>query len=162
MSMELQDGVVVVGVAEMKVTDDPRLTLVTYSLGSCLGVVIYDPIAKVGGMLPEALGDRAATSFNPFKFVDTGAPLLFREAYKYGAKKGRMRVSVAGGAQIMDDSGFFNIGKRNLAALRRLFWKNGVMIRSEHVEGVCSRTLRLELATGRIFVRLGWGEEYEL
>ncbi|MHB9030088.1 MAG: chemotaxis protein CheD [Candidatus Latescibacterota bacterium] len=156
----------VVGVGEMKVSGDPRISLMTYSLGSCLGIVVYDPEVRVGGMLhamlPEATGDPASKLFNPFKFIDTGVPLLFREAYQYGARKSRIIVSVAGGAQIMDDSGFFNIGKRNLAALRRIFWKNGVMIDHEHVEGDVSRTVRLEIGTGRITLRLGWGEEFEL
>jgi chemotaxis protein CheD len=164
--MDGQDNILIVGVAEMKVTDNPRLALVTYSLGSCLGIVVYDPVVRVGGMLhamlPEATGDPNSKSFNPFKFIDTGVPLLFREAYKYGARKSRLSVSVIGGAQIMDDSGFFNIGKRNLAALHRIFWKNGVMIDHEHVEGSVSRTVRLEMNTGRIILRLGWGEEFEI
>ncbi len=163
--MELQqDNILVVGVADMRVCTDPQKTLVTYSLGSCLGIVVYDSVAGVGGMLhamlPEAMGDRTAKTFNPYKFVDTGVPALFREAYKFGAQKNRMRVSVIGGAQIMDDSGFFNIGKRNLATLRKLFWKNGVMIDREHVEGSVSRTVRLNIGTGQVTLRLGWGEEF--
>lgn len=156
----------IVGVADLKVCNDPRMTLVTYSLGSCLGIVVYDPVARAGGilhaMLPEAMGDRTARSFNPYKFVDTGVPLLFKEAYKLGAQKNRMEVSVVGGAQIMDDSGFFNIGKRNLATLRKIFWKNGVLIGREHVAGSVSRTVRLDLGTGRVTLRLGWGEEFIL
>jgi chemotaxis protein CheD len=162
----LQENILVVGIADMKVCGDPEKMLVTYSLGSCVGIVIYDPVVKVGGMLhamlPEATGDRGAKEFNPFKFIDTGVPLLFKETYKYGAVKSRLEISVIGGAQILDDSGFFNIGKRNLAALRKIFWKNGVMIDREHVEGAVSRTVRLEIGTGRVILRLGWGEEIVL
>lgn len=161
-----QQNLMIVGVGDMKISDDPLRTLVTYSLGSCVGVVIYDPVAKAGGMLhamlPEAMGDRSAKTFNPHKFVDTGIPLLFKETYKLGAKKNRMEVSVVGCAQIMDDSGFFNIGKRNLAMVRKIFWKNGVMVAREHVEGSVSRTVRLDISTGRVTLRLGWGEELTL
>lgn len=166
MELLLHKNILVVGIADMKVCDDPEKTLVTYSLGSCVGVAVYDPVVRVGGMLhamlPEATGDHYEKGFNPFKFIDTGVPLLFKETYKYGAVKSRLEISVVGGAHILDDSGFFNIGKRNLAALRKIFWKNGVMIDREHVEGVISRTVRLEMATGRVTLRLGWGEEIVL
>lgn len=166
MELPLNENIFVVGIADMQVCDDPEKTLVTYSLGSCLGVVVYDPVVKVGGilhaMLPESTGDRNAKEFNAFKFIDTGVPLLFKETYKYGAIKNRLQVSVIGGSQILDDSGFFNIGKRNLATLRKIFWKNGVMIDREHTEGSISRTVRLEIGTGRIVIRFGWGEEIVL
>ena len=147
-----------IGVADMKVSNEPDSTLVTYSLGSCLGIVIYDPVVKVGGllhiMLPEAKIEKNSGKLNPFKYVDTGVPFLFKEAYKYGAKKNRMIVSVTGGAQILDDSGYFNIGKRNLAEIRKIYWKNGVMIDKEHVGGSVSRTVRLNILDGAITVSI--------
>ncbi|HDY88321.1 MAG TPA: chemotaxis protein CheD [bacterium] len=153
-----QSKVHTIGVADMKVSDDPDSTLVTYSLGSCLGIVIYDPVAKVGGllhvMLPEANENKNSKGFNPCKYVDTGVPVLFKKAYKYGAKKNRMIVAVTGGSQILDESGFFNIGKRNLASLRKLFWKNGVMVDKEHVEGNVARTVRLNILDGAITVSI--------
>ena len=155
-----------VGVGDMKLSNDPNGALITYSLGSCLGVMIYDPVAKVGGllhaMLPEAKDERNSPGFNPYKYVDAGIPLLFKEAYKLGAEKRRITVAVAGGAQILDDSGYFNIGKRNLATLRKMFWKNGVMIDREHVEGSVSRTVKLFLADGLITLKLGGGKEMQL
>ena len=158
--------VITVGIAEMEISDDPGATLVTYSLGSCLGITVYDPVVHVGGllhiMLPEANAEKGSKNFNPLKYVDTGVPLLFKEAYKYGAQKNRMKITVSGGAQILDESGFFNIGKRNMATLRKLFWKNGVMIEKEHVEGSVSRTVRLFLNDGTVTIKLGWGEEIVL
>ena len=161
--MDIESGeILIAGIAEMRVSGDPTKTIITYSLGSCVGVVIHDPVAKVGGilhaMLPEALDDKSDPAFNPCKFIDTGVPLLFREAYNLGAVKNRIEVTVIGGAQIMDDSGYFNIGRRNLAALRKIFWRNGILIGREHVEGSLSRTVELEVGTGRVSVRLGWNE----
>ncbi|MFC1490090.1 chemotaxis protein CheD [Candidatus Latescibacterota bacterium] len=148
-----------IGVADIKVTNDPDAVLVTYSLGSCLGIVVYDPVVKVGGllhiMLPEATEEKSSPKFNPHKYIDTGVPILFKDAYKLGAKKNRMIVYVTGGSQIMDDSGFFNIGKRNIAALRKIFWKNGVMIKKENVGGSVSRTVRLYMVNGETTVSIG-------
>lgn len=161
-----RDNQITIGVADMKLSNNPDSTLVTYSLGSCLGITIYDPLVKVGGllhvMLPESGNDKGSGSFNPFKYVDTGVPILFKEAYKYGASKNRLIVKVAGGAQILDDSGYFNIGKRNLAALRKLFWKNGVMIDSEHVEGTVARTVRMKIETGEVILSIGREKEIVL
>jgi chemotaxis protein CheD len=137
--------------------------LITYALGSCIAVAIYDPVAKVGGMLHLMLPDSSlspekAEEF-PHRFADTGIPLLFRNAYRAGADKRRLTVYVAGAAQVMEDNGFFNIGKRNQLAVRKLLWRAGVMVHGETVGGRESRTVRLEMATGRFFVRTAAGSE---
>jgi chemotaxis protein CheD len=148
---------VVIGVADCHVTNDPSNVLVTYALGSCVAVSIYDPVARVGGllhfMLPEAPADAAQTGKNPYMFADSGIPMMFHEAYGQGAMKGRLRVRVAGGAQIMDEQGVFNIGKRNCLAMRKIFWKAGVMVHAEETGGTRPRTMRFEIASGRIFLR---------
>jgi len=151
----------VVGVGDGQVTSDPDHTLVTYALGSCIAVLIHDPVTHVGGllhfMLPESSIDAAKAEKNPHMFADTGIPLLFRSAYKLGAHKKRLRVGVFGGAQVMDDNSLFNIGKRNHAALRKIFWKAGVFIHKEAVGGTTARTVRLEVSTGKMWLR-GPGE----
>jgi chemotaxis protein CheD len=156
----------VVGIADMGVCQDLQAGLITYSLGSCIGLAIYDPVARVGGllhyMLPESQIDPQKAQKKPFMFADTGIPLLFKEAYRFGAAKNRIIVKVAGGSQILDDSGFFNIGKRNYMALRKILWRNNVLIKAEDVGGQVSRTLRLEVATGRVWVRYSGEEEKEL
>jgi len=155
---------IIVGVADMKVSDDPGSVLITYSLGSCIGVAIYDPAAKVGGllhyMLPESSLDGIKAKKNPYMFGDTGIPLLFKESYKLGAKKNRLKVLVAGGAQILDQKGLFNIGKRNHTLLRKMFWKNNVMTDFEDVGGNVNRTLKLEIESGQAWLKTeGVGEK---
>jgi chemotaxis protein CheD len=134
-------------------------SLVTYSLGSCIGVAIYDPVVKVGGllhfMLPESSIDKDKAAKNPYMFADTGIPAFFKAAYALGLKKSRVKVAVAGGGMILDDSGRFNIGKRNYTTLRNLFWKNNVLIDAEDVGGSDSRTVYLDMATGTVKVRYG-------
>jgi len=154
---------IIVGVSDMKVSKDPAATLITYSLGSCIGIAVYDPVAKAGGllhyMLPESQLDELKAKNNPFMFADTGIPALFKETYRLGAKKQRMKVVVVGGAQILDQKGFFNIGKRNHMAVRKIFWKNQVMIDHEDVGSSVNRTVRVDIATGEIHIKVsGVGE----
>ncbi len=152
----------VVDIADVQVTDDPRVTLVTYSLGSCIGVVIWDPQVRVGGMLHYMLPDSSISPdkarAHPAMFGDTGIPGLFRAAYALGASKKNLIVKVAGGSQLLDDNGIFNIGKRNYVVLRKIFWKNGILIDREDVGGSISRTLRLGVDSGRVTVKNRSGE----
>ncbi len=148
---------IVVDIADLTVSKDVDSSLITYSLGSCIGLVIYDPVARVGGllhfMLPESSLSPEKAKNNPAMFCDTGVPKLFHAAYEIGAVKNRLIIKVAGGAQLLDESKTFNIGKRNYLALRKLFWKNGVAINSEDVGGSVSRTLKLDIGSGTVTVR---------
>ena len=147
-----------VGVADMKVSKQPEEVLVTHALGSCIGVAIYDPLAKVGGilhyMLPDSALDPVKGQSQPHMFADTGLPLLFRECYRLGAEKSRLRVKVAGGSQVLGNKEFFQIGRRNYAALRKIFLKNNVLIDKEDVGGTKARTLFLEIGTGNVWIRV--------
>jgi chemotaxis protein CheD len=149
---------IVVGVSDMKVSNDPESVLVTYSLGSCIGVAIWDRVAHVGGllhfMLPESSIDASKAQANPYMFADTGIPSLFKAAYALGAQKQRLKVIVVGGAQVLDQGGFFNIGKRNHMAVRKIFWKNNVMVDYEHVGGNTNRTIRLTVRDGNIWLKV--------
>ncbi len=149
---------VIVGVSDMKVSSDPEAVLITYSLGSCIGVTIYDAVAKVGGLLhyllPESKLSPEKAVKNPYMFADTGIPALFKAAYELGAKKQRMKIIVAGGSQVMDQAGFFNIGKRNDIALRKMFHKNNVLIDYRDVGGNVNRTVKLEVKTGDAWIKV--------
>ncbi len=148
----------VVGVSDMKVSNDPESILITYSLGSCIGIAVYDSVVRVGGllhfMLPDSTLDPSKAQKNPNMFADSGIPNLFKSAYKLGAKKQRMRVVVVGGSQVLDQKGFFNIGKRNYMAARKMFWKNNVMIDYENVGGSVNRTIKLALKDGTGWLKI--------
>jgi chemotaxis protein CheD len=149
---------IVVGVADMKITNETQQLVVTHALGSCIGVAVYDPQVRVGGilhyMLPDSSLDEEKGRETPCMFADTGIPRLFRECYRLGAVKHRMRVSVAGGSQVLGGPEHFNIGRRNYAALRKIFLKNNVLIDNEDVGGVKARTMYLEIATGKVWVKI--------
>jgi len=156
----------VVGISDCKVGSKAEDTLITYALGSCIGVVVYDPIAKVGGllhyMLPDSALDSAKAQQNPFMFADTGIPKLIEAVKAIGGQTKRMAVRLAGGAQVLDSQGTFQIGKRNYLAARKILWKAGMLIAAEAVGGEVSRTTRLEVATGRMWIREGAGIDREL
>lgn len=156
----------IVGVADMKVSNNPEESIITYSLGSCIGLVIYDPVVKVGGMLhymlPESSIDKGKAAARPYMFADSGIPRLFKTAYQLGAAKQRMDIYVAGGAEILDQKGFFNIGKRNYIALKKMFFKNKVMINKEDVGGNVNRTVRIDISTGDIFVKTSGSKEVRI
>jgi len=157
---------IIVGMADMGVSSDPEATLITYALGSCIGVAVHDPATQVGGllhfMLPESKLDPQKAQKNPWMFADTGIPLFFKELYRLGGDKRRLRVTVCGGAQVMDAEGYFNIGKRNYMALRKIFWMNNVLIRAEAVGGQVNRTVRLELSSGKVWVKTSGEQEREI
>jgi chemotaxis protein CheD len=146
----------VVGVADMVASNDPGAELVTYSLGSCLGVTVYDPIKKAGGllhlMLPDSAINPQKAAIQPCMFVDTGVPRLFKAVYNLGGDRSQVIVNVAGGAQFFDSNRTFNIGGRNLDALHELLARDGHSIHAEAVGGTSSRTLRMNLSNGSVTI----------
>jgi chemotaxis protein CheD len=148
---------VVVDIADLAVSSNPDDVLITYSLGSCIAVAIWDPDTAVAGllhfMLPESQLAPNRADLNPAMFCDTGVPKLFRCAYELGASKERLCVKIAGGAQLLGDNGIFNIGKRNYLALRRVFWKSGVLISATDVGGSVSRSVKINVGSGVVTVK---------
>lgn len=149
-------GNLVVGVGDMAVSKNPDDNIITHALGSCIGLTVYDPVAQIGGMLhymlPDSSIDKEKATSKPCMFADTGIALLFMELGKLGANKKRLIVKAAGGSQIMDTKGVFNVGRRNALALRKNLWKSAVMIDAEDVGGTKPRTMRLAIATGSVSI----------
>lgn len=147
----------IVGVGQLAASAEPGTLLTAISLGSCLSVAVYDPLIRAGGllhlMLPDSSLSPPRAAANPGTFVDTGVPALFQALYALGAEKYRTRIYVVGGAQIIDDAGVFNIGRRNYDALTTLLHKHNLRIRGEHVGGNLSRSCALDIATGQVRVR---------
>jgi chemotaxis protein CheD len=98
---------------------------------------------------------------NPFMFVDTGVPALFKALYELGGQKKRMIVKAAGCGNPLGTNEMFKIGQRNYTVLKKLLWKNNVLLESEDVGGSGSRTVHFDLSTGQIIIS-GKGEKWEL
>ena len=148
-----------IGISDCVVSRDEKAMLTTHALGSCIAVAIHDPLSCVSGllhfMLPDSGIDYERAQGRPYMYADSGIPLLFRSAYELGASKQRLIITVLGGAQVLSTIDTFNIGKRNYLATRKILWKAGLMIHHEEVGGTLPRSVRMEVATGRIVISHG-------
>jgi chemotaxis protein CheD len=145
-----------VGIADMKMTRQEGV-LITYALGSCIGVSFYDPMIKLGAllhiMLPEKSG---AKDGNVFKFADTGIRETLRKLTAFGGSKSRMVCKIAGGAKMFEmkgGGGLGNIGERNAQNVKRILMAEGLRVTSEDVGANYARTMLLDVATGNVYVR---------
>lgn len=155
----------IVGISELYISNDPDDIVVTYSLGSCIGVAIYDPLLKIGGMvhcmLPLSQLDPKKAIDRPAMFTDSGVTTMLQEFINLGSNKTDLIIKVAGAASMMDEKGFFKIGERNYTVLRKILWKNSLLIKAEAVKGTDSRTMFLYMNTGKTTIKSG-GNEFEL
>jgi chemotaxis protein CheD len=157
--MELSKGnaEIQVGIADYKVAVSPH-RLITLGLGSCVGVALYDPISKVGGLLHIMLPD--STQFNnvtkPAKFADTGIPLMIDDIKRRGGSTGRITAKLAGGAQMfsgLDEKFVLNIGQRNSVMVKEILSKMGIRVLAEELGGNRGRTMIFDIASGQVTIR---------
>lgn len=141
-----------VGMADFKVSRSPA-TIISYGLGSCIGVSLYDPQTKIGGllhiMLPDSKQSRATD--NPAKFADTGIPLMLDEVLKMGASRSRLVAKMAGGAQMFafaNATDVMRVGSRNLAASKEILQKLGIRLVGEDTGANYGRTVQIDLTNG--------------
>jgi chemotaxis protein CheD len=155
---------VVIDISDAKVSSDSSDVLVTYSLGSCIGVCLHDPVTHIGGMLhyqlPSSKMNPERAQGSPFMFADSGMKLLLNKLVSMGANKKRMDVRLAGGAAMATGPEGFDIGKRNYLAIRKVLWSNGMFINAEDVGGNSARNLYLAMADGAVTVRSSGIEKY--
>jgi len=146
-----------VGIAEMKLSQTADDMLLAPNLGSCVGVAMYDHDAQLGAMihclLPMSKSDPEKAQKNPYMYVDTGIVRMLEELVAAGALLKRLTIVAAGGANINDENNVFEIGKKNITVLRKVLWKNNLLIKAEHLGESVSRTLSLEIASGRTLLK---------
>ncbi|MDW7675583.1 MAG: chemotaxis protein CheD [Bacillota bacterium] len=146
-----------VGMADLKVSKEPT-NLITSGLGSCVGICLYDPITKIGGlahiMLPSSKGVRQ--SDNKAKFADTAVEILIDNMMKQGAKRTRLVAKMAGGSQMFNFKGssdVMRIGERNVEASKQALKEAKVSLLSCDCGGNYGRTIVLDTKSGNLFVR---------
>jgi chemotaxis protein CheD len=149
---------ITVSVADAKIATIPDSVLVTYALGSCIGVALYDPVEKIGGLLhfqlPYLQQQDDHSHGNPFKYADSGFESLLEKLLSLGANKKSLVVKIAGGAKILaSKSDSFDIGKNNHIAIRKILWKKGMMIRSQDIGGNIPRTMYFDLSDGKVTIK---------
>jgi chemotaxis protein CheD len=159
-------GVITVGIADCKVSSNPRDVLTTHGLGSCIAVLLYDPVARVAGllhyMLPESDLDADQAIKRPCMFADTGIPLLLQRSRRLGAIQSRAVFMAAGGARMLDKSGTFNVGERNYDALQNIFHRSGIILHKEDIGGTASRTIQIDVARGKVHLSRSAGSKEEM
>jgi chemotaxis protein CheD len=154
-----------VNFSEMKISNNPVETLVAFSIGSGMGVTVHDPVCGIGGvlnfMLPNSsLANGVNPERMPFMFADTGIPAFLNALRAQDARPDRLKVVVAGGAHILDQTDAFNIGQKNLEALKAGLEIYNLKIYHENTGGTNSRTLSLEIGSGCSSIKIfGEGEE---
>ncbi len=145
-----------VGVGDGLAAASSDFSFVTFALGSCVGLTLWDPVALVGGMLhsqlPVSYQHEARADEHPYLFTDRGVAELLRAVYALGANKSRVVAKIAGCAERAGGTSF-RVGQRNLAVARRVLWKNDIVIAGEDVGGDVPRTLYLDMLTGETRVR---------
>ena len=145
----------VIGIADMKFAQKEGV-LITYALGSCIGICLYDPVIKLGGLLHIMLPLNMETGRkNPLKYADTGFNEMLKKMTSMGANKARMTAKIAGGAKMFEVNGgsLGNIGQRNIESVRMQLKKHGIRLLKEDVGGSVARTMLFDVSNGMACIR---------
>ena len=142
-----------VNFSELKISANTAETLVAFSIGSGIGVSMHDAVAKVGGLLNFVLPDSSKIWSErenrfPYMFADTGLLAFLEALNNVDAKTKRLKVVIAGGAQILDQTSDFNIGLKNHQALISILSRKNLTIQHEDIGGSQRRTLCLDIDSG--------------
>jgi len=135
---------IILGLGEMGTINGDEEELKTFALGSCIGLVLYDRVNKITGMVHIVLPDsnislnRAKT--DPGRFADTAIPALIEEMRARGAN-GKLVAKLFGGALIYKANDTYQIGKRNALTVKKLLWKNRIPALAEEIGGNIGRTI---------------------
>lgn len=149
---------IVVGLGEIWVTRNPNAVLVTFGLGSCVAVCVYDPEAKVAGMMHVVLpsGNSTLNGRSPGKYADSGTPLLIQRMENLGAVRPRIVAKIAGGAKVVHGAAsesLMDIGQKNIEAVKKALEREGVTIGAFDTGGVHGRSVWLKTKSGLMMVR---------
>ena len=146
---------ITIGIADMKMAKGSGM-LVTYALGSCIGICLYDPKIKLAALIHIMLPlNMEAGRKNTMKYADTGIRETLRMMEARGAKRSRITAKLAGGAKMFEINGgnMGNIGQRNIESVHLILRKEGVRILKEDVGGSVARTLLFDVSNGLACVR---------
>lgn len=147
----------IVGLGDIHVSKTPGEIIKTMALGSCVGVVMLAPKHRVVGMahivLPDSKIDPTRAETQPGYYADTGMVAIIDQFRRFNVINNHdLVVKLVGGASVLDANRTFDIGKRNVLASRKALWRNRMAAIAEDVGGNYSRTVWVEVDTGRVFV----------
>lgn len=147
-----------VGIGDVKFGTHPMI-LETRGLGSCVGVTMYDPTKKIGGlahiMLPNSNPSETITDTTKLRYANYALPFMVGKMILMGCFKENIVGKLVGGASMFKrNSPTLDIGKKNIEAVRKFFHENSLSIVSQHVEGVVGRSLFFDLNNGKVFIKI--------
>ena len=155
-----------IGIGELQVSNVAGDVLRSYGLGSCIGLVVLAPRQRTVGMLhvalPESKINLQLAKDQPGMFADTGIPFLLQEMERCGCNVGDMVIKIAGGASVMDPGATFEIGKRNILAVKKTLWRYHLGPVAEDVGDIISRTMSVSVDTGIVTVSSPRKGEWDL
>ena len=151
-----------VGIGEFHVSQNDDDIIKTYGLGSCVAVLMYNRIQKAAGLLHVALPDSSVNTGKaeklPGYFVDTGLPFFLEKMRFQPTLRKQFWIKLVGGANIMDSENRFDIGKRNVLAIKKILWKSQLGVIAEDVGGSKGRTVSISVASGEVVISSGNGK----
>ncbi|MEA4941179.1 Chemoreceptor glutamine deamidase CheD [bioreactor metagenome] len=145
----------IVGIADMKMAGDGE-KLITYALGSCIGICLYEPQLKLAALIHIMLPLNMETGRkNAYKYADTGIRTTLREMEMKGARRAAITAKIAGGARMFEVSGgsLGNIGQRNSESVHQILRMEKIRLVWEDVGGTIARTMEFDSATGNGTIR---------
>ena len=150
------DKKLVVGIADMKMAQGEGM-LITYALGSCVGICLYDPLIRLAALVHVMLPLNMETNRkSPLKYADTGIRETLRQMEEHGGMRSRIVAKMAGGAKMFDVPGsgsLGNIGQRNIESAHMVLRREGIRLLREDVGGSTARTLLFDTESGQACVR---------
>lgn len=149
--------VVKVGMADLNICKSPDI-ITTLGLGSCIGLTLYDPVTKIGGLVHYMLPDstQMRNNSNIAKFADTGIDELLKQVLRAGANRTRLVAKIAGGAKMFSVSGssnISNIGERNALAAKAKLKQLRIRLIAEDTGLNYGRTVELHCETGDFYIK---------
>lgn len=156
-----------VGISDMNIGRSPDI-LVTFALGSCVGICLYDAQHRIGGLshilLPDSTTQTGPVK-NPYRFADSAIPILVRKLELAGARHGFLKAKIAGGAQMFSAVGnasLSNVGERNARAVKEALRKQGIPIIADDTGKNFGRTLFFNTEDGSMLIKSATQGEWTL
>jgi chemotaxis protein CheD len=158
MILNSNGNIITVGVGDLKIGRSPKV--IKTSLGSCVGVVLYDSVQKIGGILHLMLPSCNDREGKPSKYADTGIPLLLDLMLNQAkSKKNVLTARIFGGAKMFNvSSELFDIGRANITETERLLKHFSIKITASRVGGTKGHQITLDTETGVVQSRI-FGEQ---
>lgn len=151
--MNNMQNAITVGVGDLKITQSPNILKTL--LGSCIGIVLHDPVNKVGGLLHIMLPKKNGTDLKLTKYADPGLPYFIMHMIKNaGALRGTLYAKIFGGAKMFETNGLLNIGESNEREVRRILKEEGIRIVASRTGGTKGYNIVFDTDTGDVTCRI--------